>query len=231
MANATPNLGIAHIASNQSQKEVTANTAFDELDEAMNTSVSINISGSVDVTPSSATLMTGFSFTLTGTITATINLIVPATMKFYRFHHNAVHPSIGDYPVTVKVTGQTGVKLYPGDRRLLYCNGTDIVEADNTLTAHEALTLDERTTTSEIVNDSDRAGFVTFNNGSAVAATIGQAGTGGNFAKGWWCKLYNKGAGTVTLTPTTSTVNGGATITIAQYASVLLWSDGSNFFV
>src|SRR5579872_1770067 len=153
MSNATPNLGIAHIATNQSQKEVTANTAFDELDTAMTQSTSINISGSIDVTPSSATLLLGFSFTLIGTITASINLIVPATMKFYRFHHNAIHPSVGDYTVTVKVSGQTGVVLQPGDRRLLYCNGTDIVEADSTVNAQEALPLDERSTTTEVIND------------------------------------------------------------------------------
>jgi hypothetical protein len=231
MSNSTPNLGIAHIATNQSQKEVTANTAFDEFDTAMTQQTTINVFGSADITPSSATLLLGFSFTITGTLTASVNLIVPAVMKFYRFHHAALHPSIGDYTITVKVSGQTGIVLQPGDRRLLYCNGTDIVEGDSTVNAFEKLGLDERTTTSEAINDSDRGGFITFNNGSAVAATIGQAATGGNFAKGWWCKLYNKGAGTVTLTPSTSTINGGATVTLAQYASALLWSDGTNFFV
>jgi hypothetical protein len=231
MSNSTPNLGIAHIATNQSQKEVTANTAFDEFDTAMTQQTTINVFGSADITPSSATLLLGFSFTITGTLTASVNLIVPAVMKFYRFHHNALHPSIGDYTITVKVSGQTGIVLQPGDRRLLYCNGTDIVEGDSTVNVVEKLALDERTTTTEVINDSDRAGFITFNNGSAVAASIAQAGFGGNFAKGWWCKLYNKGAGTVTITPTGSTVNGGTTITLAQYASALLWSDGTNFFV
>lgn len=230
MANSTPNLSIPHIATNQSQKEVTANTAFDLLDEAINSSVSVDVGGSVDVTPLVATMLTNFSFTLTGALGASINLIVPANKKFYRFHHSAVHPSLGDYTITVKVTGQTGVTLYPNDRRLLYCNGTDIVEADSTVTAQETLPLDERSTTVEVINDSDRAGFVTFNNASPVAASIGQAGTGGNFAKGWWSRLYNKGAGTVTLTPAVSTIKGAATLTLAQYASALVWSDGVNYF-
>lgn len=130
MANSTPNLTIPHIASNQNQKEVTANTAFDLLDGAMNGATSIDIGGSGNVTPSSTTLLQNFSFTLTGALLADISLLVPTNKKFYRFHHNALHPSIGDYTVTVKVSGQTGVVLYPGDRKLLYCNGTDIVACD-----------------------------------------------------------------------------------------------------
>ena len=35
MANTTPNLDISHIATNQNQKEATANSAFDEFDGAL----------------------------------------------------------------------------------------------------------------------------------------------------------------------------------------------------
>lgn len=230
MANSTPNLTVPHIATNQSQKEATANTAFDLLDEAMNSGTSIDVGGSANVTPSVSTMLTNFSFTLTGAITASIALIVPANKKFYRFHHNAIHPSIGDYTITVKVSGQTGVVLYPGDRRLLYCNGTDIVEAENTLTAFEKLVIDARTTTSEVINDSDRAALVTFSNASAVAATLTQAGTSGNFPAGWWCYVFNKGAGMVTVTPTTSTINGKTSHVFQQYSGGIIWSDGTNYF-
>lgn len=131
MSNATPNLGIPHIATNQSQKEVTANTAFDDLDLAMTANVAISVSGSADVTPAPSTLMQGFSFELTGTLTGNIHLIVPATPKFYRIYHNASSPSIGDYTVIVKVAGHTGVVVNPQQTRLLYCNGVDVFAGDS----------------------------------------------------------------------------------------------------
>jgi len=95
--------------------------------------------------------------------------------------------------------------------------------------AEKNQTRDARTTTSEAITDGDRAKIVTFSNSSAVAATIAQAGTGGNFADGWFAILENLGAGIVTLTPTTSTVNGAATLVLAKYQSCLLLSDGTNY--
>lgn len=73
----------------------------------------------------------------------------------------------------------------------------------------------------------DRGKRVTFANASSVAVTLPQAGTG--FPVGWSVQALNLGAGTVTITPTTSTVNGGATLTLAQYESAEIVSDGTNY--
>ena len=54
------------------------------------------------------------------------------------------------------------------------------------------------TTTSEALANSDQGKLITFSNASAVACTIAQAGSGGNFAAGWAVSLKNLGAGTVT---------------------------------
>ena len=86
------------------------------------------------------------------------------------------------------------------------------------------------TTTSEALANSDQNKLVTFSNGSAVAATIAQAGSGGNFAAGWVVSLKNLGAGTVTLTPATSTVDGAATVTLTTGQGLDLYSDGTNYF-
>lgn len=86
------------------------------------------------------------------------------------------------------------------------------------------------TTTSEAMANSDQNKLVTFSNGSAVAATIAQAGSGGNFAAGWAVSLKNLGAGTVTLTPATSTVDGAATVTLTTGQGLDLYSDGTNYF-
>lgn len=89
--------------------------------------------------------------------------------------------------------------------------------------------IDARTSTSEAVSSSDACKLVTFSNGSAVAATIAQAT--GSFGAGWSATLQNKGAGTVTLTPATSTINGGSTLVIPQNTGCDVTSDGTNYQV
>jgi hypothetical protein len=95
--------------------------------------------------------------------------------------------------------------------------------------AEKSLTRDTRTTTSEAITDSDRGKVITFSNAGAIAATIAQAGAAGNFADGWYTYLENIGAGAVTLTPTTSTVDGAATLVLQTNQGVLLFSDGTNY--
>ena len=86
------------------------------------------------------------------------------------------------------------------------------------------------TTTTEALANSDQNKLVTFSNAAAVACTIAQAGSGGNFAAGWAVSLKNLGAGTVTCTPTTSTVDGAANFTLTTGQGVDLYSDGTNYF-
>ena len=62
---------------------------------------------------------------LTGTLTAARNLIVPVNKKLYFIYNNTV----GGFPVTVKVAGQTGVVVPNGYKYLLVSNGTDVVQA------------------------------------------------------------------------------------------------------
>lgn len=62
---------------------------------------------------------------MTGALTATRNLIVPANKKLYFIYNNTT----GGYAVTVKVSGQTGVSVPNGAKCLLVSDGTDVVEA------------------------------------------------------------------------------------------------------
>lgn len=84
--------------------------------------------------------------------------------------------------------------------------------------------------TSYAVQQSDQSKLVTFSNVGAVAASIAQAGGGGNFQAGWDCTLLNLNTGTVTLTPTTSTINGAATLVLKQGQSARIFSNGANYF-
>jgi hypothetical protein len=93
--------------------------------------------------------------------------------------------------------------------------------------AEQATGVDARTTTSESISDSDRAKLVTFSNTSAVAAAI--AAPGASFVAGWYADIVNLNTGIITLTPTSSTINGQATLVLARYEGGRLVSDGANY--
>lgn len=63
----------------------------------------------------------------TGALTAARNLIVPANRKLYFIYNNTT----GNFAVTVKVSGLTGVSVPNGKKMVLVSNGTDIVVATN----------------------------------------------------------------------------------------------------
>lgn len=82
--------------------------------------------------------------------------------------------------------------------------------------------------TSYSVAATDCGKHITFNNASAVAVTLPQSSSA-FFPSGCWVDMQNYGAGTVTVTPTTSTINnGGSTLTIATNQGVKIVSDASN---
>lgn len=86
-----------------------------------------------------------------------------------------------------------------------------------------------QTGTSYAIQQSDLGKWITLSNAAPIAVSIAQAGTGGNFQNGWFCYLQTTGAGTVTVTPTTSTINGGATITRTTSQAAVIQSDGVNY--
>ena len=58
--------------------------------------------------------------------------------------------------------------------------------------------------------------------------TIVAAGTAG-YLTGWFTDIFCAGSGGCTLTPTTSTINGAATLVLTQYQSARILSDGTNY--
>jgi hypothetical protein len=83
------------------------------------------------------------------------------------------------------------------------------------------------TTTSDTILSTDACKIVTYSNASAIAVALPQAT--GSFAAGYSFDVENKAAGLVTVTPTTSTINGAATLTVAQNTGCTIWSDGANW--
>ncbi|MHB0768171.1 hypothetical protein ACYCVF_29650 [Bradyrhizobium sp. 1.29L] len=85
------------------------------------------------------------------------------------------------------------------------------------------------TGTSDVIANTDMGYAITYSNASAIAATIAQAGASSQFLDGWTVFVKNTGAGALTITPATSTINGGASLVLAQNLGAMIWSDGSNY--
>ncbi len=118
----TPNLAIEHIAANQSQKEVTANTAFDALDKAFCQPTNIAIAD-VHMTLTDAQFLGCVYLRFTGTLTAARNITVPAKSKLVIVENSTT----GGFSVNVKTAAGAAIVVGSGDRKLLYGNGTTLL--------------------------------------------------------------------------------------------------------
>jgi hypothetical protein len=87
-----------------------------------------------------------------------------------------------------------------------------------------------QTGTTYTVLNSDCGKLVTFSNGSAVAVTLPQAGAASQFAAQCEIRFANRGAGTVTVTPTTSTIDGQASVAIASGGGFTVNSSGGQWY-
>lgn len=85
-----------------------------------------------------------------------------------------------------------------------------------------------QTGTSYTILDGDRAKLVTHSNASAIAVTLPEA-TSSTFENGWYYDTACIGAGTTTITPTTSTINGAATYVLTTNKTARITSDGTNY--
>ena len=91
-------------------------------------------------------------------------------------------------------------------------------------------TINAQTGTTYAFLTTDEGKLVTFNNASAVAVTL-SAATATGFTAGYSFDVQDLGAGTVTITPTTSTINGASTLVIAHNQGCTVTSDGTNYQV
>lgn len=82
--------------------------------------------------------------------------------------------------------------------------------------------------TSYTILTTDANRLLKFGNAAAVAVTLPQAGA--SFPNGWMVHTSNTAAGLVTITPTTSTIDGGLSVTLTNGQSYCVFSDGSNYF-
>lgn len=89
--------------------------------------------------------------------------------------------------------------------------------------------VNNQTGTSYTVVTGDRGKLLTFSNASAVSVTLPQAGSSG-FEAGWFVDIADRGAGTATITPTTSTIDGSSSLAVQTNQGCRIFSDGTNYF-
>ena len=150
------------------------------------------------------------------------------------FNFDAYAPvSIGSFtpptgtatPGNLTVNGNLNVTGSLTGAVLAFSNLSGTIGANQNATA-----LNAQTGTSYTMLDSDRGKLVTLNNASAVSVSLPQAGSGSQFVAGWYTRVESLGAGVVTITPTTSTIDGAASLTLRQFGGVVIISDGANYF-
>ena len=73
--------------------------------------------------------------TLTGTLTASRNVVCPTASKLY-FVTNS---TTGGFSVVFKTSAGTGITVPNGARMLVYCNGTNVVDAVTRMTALQVI--------------------------------------------------------------------------------------------
>jgi hypothetical protein len=95
-------------------------------------------------------------------------------------------------------------------------------------TLNNSQSVNAQTGTTYAFQTSDAAKLVTFSNAAAVAATLSQATTTG-FTAGYALDIWNYGPGTLTVTPTTSTIGGGTTLVLGSNSGCSITSDGTNY--
>lgn len=84
------------------------------------------------------------------------------------------------------------------------------------------------TGTTDTVLSTDRGCVVTYSNASSIAVTLPEAGTAG-FDAGFWFQPVNLGVGDVVVTPTTSTIQSEADLTLTTGKGTTIASDGTNY--
>lgn len=83
--------------------------------------------------------------------------------------------------------------------------------------------------TTYTILSTDRGKLITFSNADPIAVTLPEAGTAG-FDDGFYFQAVNLGAGTVTITPTTSTIQGGVDLDLMTGKGVTIASDGTDYW-
>lgn len=135
--------------------------------------------------------------------------------------------------VTLATTGKAGVLAWTTDTNELYVDagsGSAGIGSGNAWQkiAQDLVAVNAQTSTAYTIAASDRSKLVTLSNAASIAVTLPVAGA--SFPAGWVAQITNQGVGVVTITPTTSTIDGASSLVLGTKQGITLVSDGTNYF-
>jgi hypothetical protein len=128
-------------------------------------------------------------------------------------------------PTTSTINGAATLVLDSGMSAVLFSDGTNYRAI---VVGVAGVVVNAQTGTTYTYLSGDRGKLVTHTNASAIAGTLPQAT--GAFGASWFAWVQNRGVGTLTITPTTSTIDGSATLALTTGQGTLIASDGTNYF-
>ena len=85
--------------------------------------------------------------------------------------------------------------------------------------------------TSYTTLQSDYGAFILFNDASPIAVSLSGLSTSPAVALPWFTSMINSGTGTVTITPLTGLIEGGATFQLHANNAATIVYDGTNYYV
>ena len=129
----TPNLAITHVDPSQSDKTVTLNAGFDELDEAIAGLTSKDCSAGGTITLATAEWR-NMVLKLTGAPSGAYNVVVPNGPKLYMVRNSSGQDA------TIKTAAGTGITVADATNQVVYADGTNVI-AINTASVAGGVTL------------------------------------------------------------------------------------------
>jgi hypothetical protein len=145
--------------------------------------VSISLTGETSPYTLSGTNLNRIAYQFSGILTANMQIIVPNTIQQYWVRNTTT----GSYTLTVKTAAGTGVVVVQNGAAILYCDGTNVVEADtNNVSSPIAISQGGTGATSAgaaLVNlggTSLGIGVFTAVNAAVARASLGAAASGAN---------------------------------------------------
>jgi hypothetical protein len=112
---------LTEIVEGQGQQGITVNTALQVIDRALGGYLVKSVAGGANVTLTSVEWQYKL-FSFTGTLTASISVIVPNKSRLFVVHNNTT----GSYSLTVKTVAGVGFPVPQGQRVVLECDAVDV---------------------------------------------------------------------------------------------------------
>ena len=159
----TPNLAIPHIAASQNQKEVTANAAFDALDNAGNRALTVDVDAG-NATLTNEQFRRNARFSIINATTAGRTVTLPASIQ----RMFLVSLSAASTAAVTVVRGSTSAIITPGEAAVLHSDGTNLTRVNEAIGRVRVVT---ETGTARTLSLADAGRYIRGNNAATITIT------------------------------------------------------------